>query len=158
LERPPDFDETALRIIRGVARQADNLIQHSRLFKKTQDASRVRAGLAGIAAAVNRENDAVAIARLVAAEPCSLFRRDVAAVLVPDGQGLVVLGAHGAPADGLHVPPGEDATLLVPAIRDGTTVFQNELARAEMAGALRRALALRSALVLPLMGAEGTMG
>lgn len=55
LERPPDFDETALHIIRGVARQADNLIQRSRLFKKTHDASRVRAGLAGLAAAVNLE-------------------------------------------------------------------------------------------------------
>ncbi len=158
LERPPDFDETALRIIRGVARQADNLIQHSRLFKKTHDASRLRAGLAGLAAAVNLETDPVRIARLVCAEACSLFRVDVAAVLVPDGDGVVVLGSHGVSAEGLRVAPGEDAALLVPALRDGTIVFQNQLAHGPTAGTLPRGLGLRSALVLPLMGADGTMG
>ncbi len=62
LHQPPGFDDTALAILQGVARQASNLIEHSRLFKQMQLVARSRAGLAGLATAVNLETDPVRIA------------------------------------------------------------------------------------------------
>lgn len=156
---PPGFDDTALRILQTVARQAANLVDHARTFQNVQQSARVRAGLAALAAAVNLETDPVRIARLVSAEAAALFRLAVVAVLVPERDGLVVLGGHGIAADGLHLPLGDDAAVLVRAYRDGEPVFQNELGETPMgAGPLCRELGLKSVLVLPLVGREGAIG
>jgi len=48
LAEPPGFDDTALRILQGVARQASNLVDHARTFQRLQHAARVRAGLAAL--------------------------------------------------------------------------------------------------------------
>ncbi|HLK10762.1 MAG TPA: response regulator [Candidatus Binatia bacterium] len=157
--QPPDFDDTALRIVQTVARQASNLVDHARTFQKLQHAARVRAGLAALAAAVNLETDPVRVARLVGAEAATLFRLAAGAILLPQHDGLVVLGAHGLPAEGLHLPLGDDTAVLVEALREGRAAFQNDLADGPMGtGPLHRDLGLKSALALPLVGREGTLG
>jgi len=159
LNAPPGFDETALRILQGVARQASNLVDHARMLQKLQHAARVRAGLAALAAAVNLETDPARVARLVSAEAASLFRLAVVAVLIPERDGLVVLGDHGLSVDGLHVALGDETAILRAAFRDGKTVFENDLGDGPMAkGPLVRELGLKSALALPLVGGEGTIG
>jgi signal transduction histidine kinase/CheY-like chemotaxis protein len=159
LDRPPGFDDTAFRILHGVAHQASNLIDHARTFQKLQAAARVRAGLASLAAAVNLETDPVRVARLVAAEAAALFRIDIVAVLLPEGDGLVVLGEHGFATERLHLPLADETALLARAFHDGDLAFQNDLADGPMgAGPLCRDLGLKSALVVPLVGREGMMG
>src|SRR5581483_883137 len=81
LDRPPVFDDTALRIVQTIARQASNLVDHARTFRTVRHAARVRAGIAALAAAVNRESDPARIAALVSAEAAALFRLAVVAVL-----------------------------------------------------------------------------
>jgi PAS domain S-box-containing protein len=157
--QPPGFDDTAFRIVQAVARQAANLVDHARTFQKLQHAARVRAGLAGLAAAVNRETDPVRIAQLVGAEVAALFRLSGAAVLLPQRDGLVVGGDHGLAADGLFLPLQDDTAVLVQAFRQGRAVFQNELAESPMGGGpLCRDLGLKSVFVLPLVGREGPIG
>jgi signal transduction histidine kinase/DNA-binding response OmpR family regulator len=159
VDRAPGFDDTAFRILQGVAHQASNLIDHARTLQTVQAAARVRAGLASLAAAVNLETDPVRVARLVAAEAATLFRVDVVAVLLPERDGLVVLGEHGFAAGRLHLPLVDETALLASAFRDGALVFQNDLADGPMgAGPLCRDLGLKSALALPLVGREGMMG
>ena len=159
LEKPPGFDDTAFRILQGVARQASNLVDHARTFRTVQHAARVRAGLAALAAAVNLETDPVRIARLVSAEAASLFRVGVAAVLLPQRDGLVVVGQHGLTAEGLELPVEDETAVLVQAFRDGNMAFQNDLAESPMGkGPLCRDLGLKSVLALPLVGRDGPMG
>jgi PAS domain S-box-containing protein len=159
LDRAPGFDDTAFRILQGVARQASNLVDHARTFQSLQHAARVRAGLASLAAAINLETDPVCIARQASAEAASLFRLPVAAVLVPERDGLAILGAHGIAADGLHLPLGNETAVLVHGFRDGTMVFQNDLAETPMAhGPLCVELGLKSVLALPLVGGAGRIG
>jgi PAS domain S-box-containing protein len=158
LVEPPPFDDTAFRIVHAVARQASNLVDHSRTFRKLQHAARVRAGFAALAAAVNLETDPARIARLVSAEVAALFRISSVALLVAQRDGLVVLGAHGLDADG-YIPLQADTSALVEAYRHGTPVFQNELDESPMAdGPLRREFRLRSILALPLAGRDGPLG
>jgi GAF domain-containing protein len=157
--RPPGFDETALRIAQGVARQASNLVDQARAFQRMQQAARVRAGLAALAAALNLETEAGRIARLIAAEVAALFRIDVAAVLVPQRDGLAVLGAHGVEVEGLQLPLRDDTAVLGSALESGEVAFQNELTEGPLAGGpLRRELGLASVLVVPLMGRAGPVG
>jgi PAS domain S-box-containing protein len=159
LDKAPGFDDTAFRILQSVARQAANLVDHSRMFQKLQHAARVRAGLAALAAAINRETEPVRIARLVAAEAASIFRVSVVAVLLPERDGLVIVGDHGLSAEGLHLPLGDETAVLVEAYREGTMVFQNDLAESPMGtGALSRDLGLKSVLALPLVGRDGKIG
>jgi PAS domain S-box-containing protein len=159
LDEPPGFDDTAFKILENVARQASNLVDHARMLQNIQHAARVRAGLAALAAAVNLETDPVRIARLVSGETSSLFRLDVAGVLLPERDGLVILGAHGTSAEGQHFPLGDDTAVLARAFRDGAMAFQNALAETPMAeGALCRDLGLKSVLALPLVGRRGTIG
>jgi PAS domain S-box-containing protein len=156
---PPGFDETAVRILQGVARQASNLIEHARTFHKLQHSARVRAGLAALAAAVNAETDPVRIARLVSAETAALFRLDVAAVLLHQRDGLVVVGQHGLAGEGLHLPLGPETGALARALHDRVVVFENDLAAGAMAsGPLCRDLGLKSVLALPLGGRDGVLG
>jgi PAS domain S-box-containing protein len=158
LAAPPGFDDTAFRIAQSVARQASNLVDHARTFRKLEHAARVRAGLAALAAAVNLETDPVRIARLVSSEAAAVFRVGAAAVLLPERDGLIVLGSHGVDAEGLRLPWAEDA-LVLRALRDGQVVFHNELAESEPAhGPLYRALGLKSALAVPLIGRVGPIG
>jgi len=157
--QPPGFDETAFRILEGVGRQASNLIDHARMFQNLQHAARVRAGLAGLAAAVNLETDPLRIARLVSAEAAALFRIGAVGVLVPKGDGLVVLGDHGLSAEGRQLPLGDETVALVRAFREGTLFFENDLAEGAMAsGPLVRDLGLRAVLALPLVGRTGRIG
>src|SRR6185369_1148916 len=93
--QPPGFDQTAFRILEAVAQQASNLVDHARTFDKLRHSARVRAGLAALAAAVNLETDPLRIAQLISSQAAGLFRLNVVAVLVPDGDGLIVLGGHG---------------------------------------------------------------
>jgi len=159
LDGPPGFDDTALRIVQTIARQASNLIDHARNFQSLQHAARVRAGLVGLAAAVNLETDPVCVARLISAEAAALFRVGVVAVLQAKGNGVAILGAHGTSAEGRDLPLGDDTMLLVQAVRHGQTAFQNDLAGSAMAGGpLCRDLGLRSALAVPLFGREGARG
>ena len=159
LDEPPGFDDTAFRMLEGVARQASNLIDHSRTFQKLQHAARVRAGLATLAAALNLETDPVHIARLISAEAADLFRLGVVAVLVPDRDGLVIFGSRGVSAEGLHLSLGNDTALLVEGFREGRVVFQNDLAETAMGqGPLCRELNLKAALALPLVGGDGQLG
>jgi signal transduction histidine kinase/DNA-binding response OmpR family regulator len=159
LDSPPGFDDTALRIIQGVASQASNLIDHARTFQKLQLAARVRAGLATLAAAVNVETDPARIAELVSQQAAAVFRLGVVAVLVPNGDGLAVLNGHGLSAHGLQLPLRDDTAVLVQAFREGLMVFQNDLADGPMRdGPLCRELGLKSVLVLPLTGRDGTIG
>jgi PAS domain S-box-containing protein len=155
---PPPFDDTALRIVHAVARQASNLVDHSRTFRKLQHAARVRAGLARLAAAVNLETEPARIAELVSTEVAALFRISSVALLVPQQGGLAVLGAHAIAADGC-VPLQADTAALVDAVRHGTPVFQNELDETPMAdGPLHRTFGLRSMLAVPLAGRDGRLG
>jgi PAS domain S-box-containing protein len=159
LDRAPGFDDTAFRILQGVARQASNLVDHARTFQSLQHAARVRAGLAALAAAINLETDPARIARRASAEAASLFRLPIAAVLLPERAGLAVLGAHGIAAGRLHLPLADETAVLVQAYRDGAMAFQNDLAETPMArGPLCTALGLKSVLVLPLAGGAGTLG
>ncbi len=159
LHQPPGFDDTALAILQGVARQAANLIEHSRLFKGMQLVARSRAGLAELATAVNIETDPARIAQLVSAQAASLFRLNAGAVLVHDGDDLVVLGAHGVAAEGMRLPLRGPQCLLRRAWESGTTVFENELTESSPAhDPLTRELGLRAALALPLIGRAGTIG
>jgi PAS domain S-box-containing protein len=80
-------------------------------------------------------------------------------VLVPDGDGLVVLGGHGISAIGLHLPLVEETEVLVRALREGAPVFENNLPETAMGGGpLCGALELQSVLAVPLVGREGTIG
>jgi PAS domain S-box-containing protein len=159
LDGPPDFDDTAFRILQSVARQASNLIDHARLFQKLQHAAHIRAGLAALAAAVNFETDPVQVAKLVSAEAATLFRVGVVAVLLADRDGLTILGGHGVSAEGLHVSLGDDTAVLRQAFREGTVVFQNDLEDTPMhGGPLARDLGLKSILALPLTGRESPLG
>ncbi len=143
IRQPPDFDDTALRIVQTVARQAANLVDHARTFQKVQHAARVRAGLAALAAAVNLETDPVRVARLVSAEAATLFRLAAGAILLAQGDGLVVLGAHGLDAEGRQLALRDDTAVLVEALREGRVAFQNDLAEGPMAaGPLHRVLGL----------------
>jgi PAS domain S-box-containing protein len=159
LDRPPGFDHTALRIAEVVARQASNLVDHARTFQKLQHAARVRAGLATLATALNLETDPTRIAELVSAEIAALFRVSCAAVLVPQGDALVVLGASGITAQGLRLPLREDTAALMEAMGQRAAVFQNELDESRMgSGPLCRDLGLQSLLTLPLVGRDGPIG
>ncbi len=159
VSQPPDFDDTALRIVQTVARQAANLVDHARTFQKVQHAARVRAGLAALAAAVNLETDPVRVARLVSAEAATLFRLAAGAILLAQGDGLVVLGAHGLDAEGRQLALRDDTAVLVEALREGRVAFQNDLAEGPMAaGPLHRDLGLKAVLALPLVGQQGTLG
>jgi PAS domain S-box-containing protein len=159
VSQPPDFDDTALRIVQTVARQAANLVDHARTFQKVQHAARVRAGLAALAAAVNLETDPVRVARLVSAEAATLFRLAAGAILLAQGDGLVVLGAHGLDAEARQLPLRDDTAVLVEALREGRVAFQNDLAEGPMAaGPLHRDLGLKAVLALPLVGQQGTLG
>ena len=159
LRQPPGFDDTALKIVQGVARQASNLIQHSRLFKQAQSSAHVRAGLAGLAASVNLETDPARIAQLISAQAASLFHLNTGAVLVRDSDEFVVLGAHGVAAEGMRLSLGAPTSLLLRALESGATVFQNDLTESSLADdPLSRELGLRAVLAMPLIGAEGTIG
>ncbi len=152
------FDAASLAIAQGIARQASSLIDHSRVFDRTQAAARVSAGLATIAAAVNLETDEARIASVLSSGAASLFRVDTSVLFTLKGDRLVVLGHHGANAC-VELPLGGDTLLLVQAVREGRVVYQNAIADSPMAsGPLAGALGLRCALALPLIGAEGAMG
>ncbi len=157
LAAPPGFDDTAFRIAQSVARQASNLVDHARTFRKLEHAARVRAGLAALAAAVNLETDPVRIARLVSSEAAAVFRVGAVAVLLPERDGLTVLGAHGVEAEGLRLRLAEE-TLVAQAFRDGRVVFRNELESDPAPGPLCRILRLKSALAVPLVGRVGPIG
>src|SRR5262249_53703673 len=159
-ERPPGFDDTAITILRGMARQVGRLIQHSRLLDKTQRAARLRAGLAALAAAANVETDRTRIAQLLATEAATLARVSATAIFVKDEERLTVLAAHGMPdVDGLALELADDgAFLFAQAVRDGVTVFQNDLRAGPMATSpLCGRFGLKSALVLPLVGSHGVL-
>jgi PAS domain S-box-containing protein len=159
VDAPPGFDAAAFGSLEGVARQASNLIDHARTFQKLRRAAEARAGLAALAANVNREADPGRIAKLVSAEAAALFRLDVAAVLLPERDGLIVVGEHGLSAAGLHLPLGSQTEILVRAFREGMMSFQNDLAASPMRdGPLARDLGVRSALALPLVGRDGAIG
>src|SRR5262245_40082976 len=132
--QPPGFDETAVRILEGVGRQASNLTDHARMFQTLQHAARVRAGLASLAAAVNLETDPLRIARLVSAEAATLFRIDAVAVLVPKADGLAVVGDHGLSAEGRQLPLGDETVALVRAFREGTLFFAHDRAGRALVG------------------------
>jgi len=152
------FDEAAAAIAQGIARQAASLIDHSRVFDRTQAAARVSAGLATLAAAVNLETDETRIATVLSSGAASLFRADTAVLFTLKGDRLAVLGHHGADPC-VELPLGGDTLLLVQAVREGRVVYQNAIADSPMAsGPLGGALGLRCALALPLIGAEGAMG
>jgi signal transduction histidine kinase len=159
LNGPPDFDATALRIVQAVAHQASNLVGHARTFQKLQHAARIRAGLATLATALNRETDSHRIAELLSAEVVALFRLSCAAVLVPQARGLVVLGAHGLAERDVWIPLRDDTAVLGDAMQSGTSVFQNDLDESAMSGGpLCRELGLKSVLGLPLVGRDGPLG
>jgi PAS domain S-box-containing protein len=158
VDERPGFDETAFRILQGVASQASNLVDHARMLQKLQHAARVRAGLAALAAAVNVETDLIRVAELVSTEAAALFRIAGVAVLLPDRDGLVVLGDHGLSAQGLHLPLGDETAVLVEAFRNGTPAFANDLDGPMADGPLARDLGLKSVLALPLVGRSGTLG
>ncbi len=162
-----DFDDTALAIARGIARQAANLIEHSRVFNATQAAAKMHAGLAVVAAAVNLETEPPRIADVLCDKTASLFRVDVAAALTLDRDRVVGLALHrgghaAAPADAaaLQIPLGGDGSSVVArALREGTITYQNALADDVTAGGpLVEALGLKCALVVPLTGARGALG
>jgi len=156
---PPGFDETARRIVQSLAWQAANLVDQARAFQRLQHAARVRAGLAALAAAVNRETDPERIARLVSEEAATLFRVNVGAVLVAQRDGVAVLGAHGLAADCSALTWKEEPPLLGAVLREGRAIYRNELHEGDAAtGPLRRVLGLASALLLPLVGRDGTLG
>jgi len=156
-ERVP-FDDASLAIARGIARQAASLIDHSRVFDRTQAAARVSAGLATLAAAVNLETDDTRIANVLSSGAASLFRVDTAVLFTLKSDRLIVLGHHGADAC-VELPLGEDTLLLVQAVREGRVAYQNAIADSTMAsGPLAGALGLKCALALPLIGSEGAMG
>ena len=158
-EQAPDFDETAYRIVQAVARQASNLVDHARTFQKLQHSARVRAGLAGLAAALNLETDPVRIAQLLSAEIAALFRLSCVAVLVPQREGLVVLGEYGLSAQGLHLPLRDDTAALVEAFVQGRPAVYNDLEESVMGGGpLCREFGLKSLLALPLVGRDGPIG
>jgi signal transduction histidine kinase/CheY-like chemotaxis protein len=160
-EAAPVFDDTALSILRGMARQIGRLVQHSRLLDKTQRAARLQAGLAGLAAAANLETDRTRIAQLLASDAATLTRANATAIFLKDDDRLTVLAAHGMPdVDGLQLGlADESAWLLAQAVRDGTTVFQNDLRTSPMAASpLCTQFGLKSALVLPLVGSHGVLG
>src|SRR5262249_42814316 len=151
----------AITILRGMARQVGRLVQHSRLLDKTQRAARLRAGLAALAAAANVETDRTRIAQLLATEAATLARVSATAIFVKDEERLTVLAAHGMPdVDGLALELADDgAFLFAQAVRDGVTVFQNDLRAGPMATSpLCGRFGLKSALVLPLVGSHGVLG
>src|SRR5262249_37853622 len=160
-ERQPGFDDTAVTILQGMARQIGRLVQHSRLLDKTQRAARLRAGLAALTAAANLETDRTRIAQLLATEAATLVRANATAIFLKDEERLTVLAAHGMPdIDGLTLELTDDgAFLFARAVRDGATVFQNDLRASPMATSpLCERFGLKSALVLPLVGSHGVLG
>src|SRR5262249_32206812 len=109
-DQPPGWDETAIKIIQGIARQTATLVEKSRLFDKTTRAAKVRAGLAALAAAVNLEKDPDRIASMLASEAARLFRATAAAMLIPDQDAIRIRGAHGFSGDGLRIPLHDESS------------------------------------------------
>jgi len=156
--QPGGFDDTARWIAEAVARQASKLVDHARTFHKLRHAARARAGIAALTAAVNLETEPESIARVVSDEVAALFHLAPVAVLVPQGDGLVLLGGHGAAAKDLRLPLDETTTIVARAY-SGEAAFENELADGPAAGGpLCRELGLKAALALPLVGSEGPIG
>ncbi len=150
---PPGFDEATVRMLHGVGHQASNLIDHARTFEKLQRSARVRAGLATLAAAVNAATDRARIADLVSAETAALFDIDVAAVLLREGDGLVVAGQYGLTGAPRRLPLGSETEALTRALRDRVVAFENDLTTGPMArGPLALDLGLESVLAVPLGG------
>src|SRR5262249_14261025 len=147
--------------LRGMARQVGRLVLHSRLLDKTQRAARLRAGLAALAAAANLETDRTRIAQLLATEAATLARVNATAIFLRERDGLTVLAANGMPGiEGFKLElADESAFLLARAVREGATVFQNDLPGGTMAASpLCSSFGLKSALVLPLVGSHGVLG
>jgi signal transduction histidine kinase/DNA-binding response OmpR family regulator len=158
LHRPPAFDDTALRIVQGVARQASSLIENARLFDHVTKASTARAGLTALAAALNLESDPAGVARLVSGEAARLFGVGGSVLVVPSGDALVALGGGGSAADvtpDLRLPLADGEDPVVRAFRTVAPTFENALPAESV---LARALGFKCALAIPLVDREGPIG
>jgi PAS domain S-box-containing protein len=161
LEHEPGFDDTALTILRGVARQASTLIDNALLFQREEKAGQLRARVAALAASLSAETDAFRIGRLVCAEGASLFRVDSSVLFVRKGDELVACGARpaGSPAESLRVPLHERTLPLVYAFETGEALFQNDVPDPPPSGArLVREFGIKCSLVIPLHGRSGPLG
>lgn len=161
LEHEPGFDESALTILRGVARQASTLIDNALLFQREEEAGRRRARVAALAAALSAETDAHRIAALVCTEGASLFRVDSAALFLREGDELAAYGVHpqGSRAASLRLSLEERTLPLVQAFETGEALFQNDVPDPPPAGArLAREFGIRCSLVIPLHGRPGPLG
>ncbi len=161
LERPPSFDDTALAIVRGVARQAATLTDNSRLFSRAERAATLRAGLATLAAQLNAESDPAAIARLVCEQGAALLGAGTAVLMVPEGASLIAIGASGLDAHlgSLRLPLDRSDDPIVRAFRSGSTVRVLDTRQENAAScALAHRAGLRTVVAAPLPGRSGTLG
>jgi PAS domain S-box-containing protein len=153
--RGPTFDESAVHIARGVARQAATLIDHSRLFARVEKAAALRAGLARLAVQLNTETERAAVARLLCAEGAALFRVSAGLLFLADGDALVGIGSAGVPAlpEPIRVTIQGGALPIAEAFADGQPRRVADLHQCGPEGrALGEALGLRSLVAVPLIG------
>ena len=158
LHQAPGFDDLALTIVGGVARQAASLIDNARLFDRLEKAATGRAGVAALAAALNLESDRAAVARLVSTEAARLYRVGGGVVLVREDDALVALGGGGSAADvtgDLRLPLAAAADPVVRAFETLTPVFENALPPESR---LAQALGFKCVLAIPLVDRAGTVG
>ena len=158
LHQAPGFDDLALTIVGGVARQAASLIDNARLFDRLEKAATGRAGVAALAAALNLESDRAAVARLVSTEAARLYRVGGGVVLVREDDALVALGGGGSAADvtgDLRLPLAAAADPVVRAFETLTPVFENALPPESR---LAQALGFKRVLAIPLVDRAGTVG
>jgi two-component system sensor histidine kinase/response regulator len=161
LHAPPGFDESALALLGGVARQAATLIENARLFSRLEKAADVRARLGALAALLSTENDPVAIGRLVCAQGAGLFNVTGGVLLLRDGDALVPSGASGpdaAAVQGLRVALSDSGSAAVEAFRTGQPVVVNDVQRSAPTVTRHRYPRLECMLAIPLAGRDGPIG
>ena len=161
LERAPGFSESSLAVLRGVARQASSLIDHARLFRREEEAAKLRARMAALGAALSTVEDPIELGRLLCTEGAPLFGVNVGVLLLREGDWLVVRGtsAPAATSEGLRVPLYDQNLEVVRAFLRGEPFLDNcILDPAPSHQMLARRFGLRSALSIPLVGRIGAFG
>ncbi|HZP42685.1 MAG TPA: PAS domain S-box protein [Candidatus Binatia bacterium] len=160
LHGPPGFDESGLRVLRGVARQAASLIENAQLFMRVDKAAALRAKLGQLAAALSAEVDPAAIGARVCADGAALFGVSGGVVLVREGDFLVPCGleaARAADARDLRVPLADTARPSVQAFLAGRPLFVNDVP-GEGGPTHARHPELKCFLAIPLVGRDGPIG
>jgi PAS domain S-box-containing protein len=161
LHHPPGFDDAALAVLRGVARQAATLVDHARLFHREEEASRLRARVAALGAALSREDDPEQIGRRLCVEGAALFGVRGAMLLLREGDWLVARGGGptGPSAEVLRVSLHDRELKLVRAFHTGEPFVDNDIPYPPPPEQrLARQYRLRSALAIPLVGRSGPFG